>query len=185
MAYFRSIFDSPAHVQSSLSGTAEWDNADPGQPGFRIEIDEPTAGPGVIRVHGDVDVVTAPILSACLAEALLTGHSVVVDLLHVPFIGCAGLAALDDAATRLSEQRCRLTVAAPARLHSTLDRVGISAAVRCFDTVAEAFHAALAHPATTADREPTFPILDRPRSLHCSLAALPSSARLDREGTAR
>jgi anti-anti-sigma factor len=120
----------------------------------------PTAGPGVNRVHGDVDVVTAPILRACVAEALLTGHSVVVDLLRVPFIGYAGLAALDDAAARLSEQRCRLTVAAPARLHSTLDWIGISAAVRCFDTVAEAFHAALAHPATTADREPTFPILE-------------------------
>ncbi|SEB77875.1 STAS domain-containing protein [Rhodococcus koreensis] len=185
MAYFRSIFDSPELVQSSLSETDRWDNADPGEPGFRIDIDEPTGGPGVIRVRGDIDVVTAPILNACLAEAVLTGRSVVVDLLHVPFIGCAGLAALDGAATRLSEQRCRLTVASPAGLHSTLDRIGIGAAVRCFDTVAEAFHAALAHPATTAERAPTFPILDRPRSPLCSLTALPSSAGLDRKGIAR
>ncbi|MFE5703674.1 STAS domain-containing protein [Rhodococcus koreensis] len=61
-------------------------------PGFRIEIDEPVGGPAVIRVRGDLDVVTAPVLDACLAEAVLTGHSVVVDLLYVPFLGCAGLA---------------------------------------------------------------------------------------------
>ncbi len=182
MAYFRSVFDSPDLVRSSLSGTDRWADTDRG---FRIDIDEPTGGPGVIRVRGDVDVLTAPVLRACLDEAVLTGHSVVVDLLHVPFIGCAGLAALDYTATRLSEQRCRLTVAAPAGMHSALDRIGIGAAVPCFDTVAEAFHAALANPATTADHEPTFPILDRPRALHCSLAALPSATDLDRKGTAR
>ena len=182
MAYFRSIFDSPDLVRSSLSETDQWDDTDPG---FRIEIDEPAGGPGVIRVRGDVDVVTAPVLRACLAEAVLTGHSVVVDLLHAPFVGCAGLAALDDAATRLSEQRCRLTVAAPAGLHSALDRLGLSAAVPCFDTVAAAFHAALAHSASTPEHEPAFPLLDRPRSSHCSLATLPSTAGLDRKGSAR
>lgn len=182
MAYFRSIFDSPDLVRSSLSGPDLWHDTDPG---FHIDIDEPTGGPAVIRVSGDVDVLTAPILRACLAEAVLTGHNVVVDLLHVPFIGCAGLAALDDAAIRLSEQRCRLTVAAPAALHSELDRLGLGATVPCFDTVADAFHAALAHSAATAEPEPTFPILDRSRSSHCSLANLPSTAGLDRKGIAR
>jgi anti-anti-sigma factor len=182
MAYFRSIYDSPDLVRSSLSGPDPWDDTDPG---FRIDIDEPTGGPGVIRVHGDVDILTAPVLRACLTEAVLTGHSVVVDLLHAPFVGCTGLAALDDAATRLSEQRCRLTVAAPAGLHSELDRLGLGTAVPCFDTVAEAFHAALAHPAATAEHDPTFPILDHPRSSHCSLANLPSTTGLDRKGITR
>ncbi|MDI9973786.1 STAS domain-containing protein [Rhodococcus sp. IEGM 1307] len=182
MANFRTIFDSPGLTRSSLSGTDLCSNADHG---FRIDIDEPTGGPGVLRVRGDVDVVTAPVLSACLAEAVLTGHSVVVDLLRVPFVGCAGLAALDYAATRLSEQRCRLTVAAPAGLHAVLDRIGLSTAAPCFDTVAEAFHAALAYSASTADHTPTFPVLDRSRSLHCSLATLPSPTALNRKGIAR
>ena len=180
MAYFRSVSDSSG---SARPRTDMWGGAGPS--GFHIEIDEPTGGPGVIRVRGDVDALTAPVLSACLAEAVLTGHSAVVDLLHVPFIGCAGLAALDHAAGRMTEQRCRLTVAAPPRLHSTLDRIGIGTTVRCFDTVAEAFHAAFVHSsADTTGHEPTFPTLDGPRSMHCSLDALPSVVRPDAVDTA-
>nr|EJI98918.1 hypothetical protein JVH1_3344 [Rhodococcus sp. JVH1] len=72
----------------------------------------------------------------------------------------------------------------PADLHSALDRLGLSTAVSCFDTVADAFHAALAHPAVTAEHAPTFPMLDRPHSVHCSLAAVPATTGLDRKGIA-
>ncbi|MFF2115468.1 STAS domain-containing protein [Rhodococcus koreensis] len=185
MTYFRSVFDSQDRMHSSRGGTARWDYLDPEDPGFRIEIDEPVGGPAVIRVRGDLDVVTAPVLEACLAEAVLTGHSVVVDLLYVPFTGCAGLAALDDAANRLSEQRCRLTVAAPAGLHATMERIGLGAAAGCFDTVAKAFSAALEHSGAPAGGAPMLPLLDRPRSLHCSLTPVTPTAGIDRKGTAR
>nr|WP_271214049.1 hypothetical protein [Rhodococcus wratislaviensis]GLK41350.1 hypothetical protein GCM10017611_82260 [Rhodococcus wratislaviensis] len=91
---------------------------------------------------------------------MLTGHNVVVDLLHVPLLGCPGFAALHHTVTDLSAQRCRLTVAASADVRSILDRIGIGAAVPCFGTVANAFHAARAPQTSAGSKDPTFTILD-------------------------
>ncbi|WP_259465735.1 STAS domain-containing protein [Rhodococcus opacus] len=92
---------------------------------------------------------------------MLTGHNVVVDLLHVPFLGCPGFAALHHTVTDLSAQRCRLTVAASADVRSILDRIGIGAAVPCFGTVANAVHAARSPQTSAGSEDPTFTILDR------------------------
>ncbi|QDQ93066.1 hypothetical protein FND50_21480 [Rhodococcus sp. WB9] len=94
---------------------------------------------------------------------MLTGHNVVVDLLDVPLLGCPGVAALHRTVTDLSAQRCRLTVAASADVHSILDRIaiGISAAVPCFGIVANAFHAARSPRTSAGSEDPTFTILDR------------------------
>ncbi|WKN57441.1 STAS domain-containing protein [Rhodococcus opacus] len=142
MTFFHSVVDSPAQVKSWSADTWRSNTIAAAATEFHIDIDEPPGGPVVIRVAGNVDAGTVPVLSACLGESVLTGHSVVVDLLHVPFLGCPGLAALHRTATDLSAQRCRLTLAASADVRSILDRIGIGAAVPCFDTVANAFHAA-------------------------------------------
>jgi anti-anti-sigma factor len=170
MTYFRSVFDSPEQVRSSLAGTCRWNNTVDAYPRFCIDIDEPTGGPLVIHVVGDLDVVTAPLLTACLDESVSTGHNVALDLLNVPFLGCAGAAALHSAATRLSTQRCRLTVSVPRTVQAILGRIGISAAVPCFDTVAAAFRAAQApHIPAAANQAPPFPVLGRAHPRNCSL----------------
>ena len=172
MTYFHSVVDSPEQVQSWLTDT--WrptTTAAAGATEFRIDIDEPPGGPVVIRVAGNVDAGTAPRLSACLRESVLTGHRVVVDLLDVPFLGCPGFAALHDTATDLSAQRCRLTVAASAEVRSMLRRIGLGAAVPCFATVAAAFHAARAPQRHAGREDPSFPIPGRPGSSNGSPAA--------------
>ena len=171
MTYFHSVVDSPEQVQSWLTDTWRPNTAAAaGATDFRIDIDEPPGGPVVIRVAGDVDAGTVPVLSACLCESVLTGHSVVVDLLDVPFLGCPGFAALHDTASDLSAQRCRLTVAASAEVRSMLRRIGLGAAVPCFATVAAAFHAALAPHRWAGRQIPVSPIPGRSGSSNGSLA---------------
>ncbi|CAG7598258.1 STAS domain-containing protein [Rhodococcus opacus] len=173
MTFFHSVVDSPAQVKSWLADTWRSNTIAAGATEFRIDIDEPPGGPVVIRVAGNVDAGTVPVLSACLGESVLTGHSVVVDLLHVPFLGCPGLAALHRTATDLSAQRCRLTLAASADVRSILDRIGIGAAVPCFDTVANAFHAARSPQTSAGSEDPIFPILGPSNCSHTVLAVGP------------
>lgn len=78
----------------------------------RVELDPAGSGPVLLRVHGDLDVVTAPLLAACLDEALADRAGVVLDLREVSFLGCAALAVLDAVARRARRHGRRLTVAA-------------------------------------------------------------------------
>lgn len=59
----------------------------------------------VVRVGGEVDMLTTPLLGACLTKQLQTGPGMlVVDLTRVGFLGSSGLAALvtarDEAGAR-------------------------------------------------------------------------------------
>lgn len=59
----------------------------------------------VVRVGGEVDMLTTPLLGSCLAEQLQTDPRVlIVDMRDVGFLGSSGLAALvtarDEASTR-------------------------------------------------------------------------------------
>ncbi|GCE43784.1 hypothetical protein Rhow_008082 [Rhodococcus wratislaviensis] len=87
----------------------------------------------MLRVRGDLDTVTAPILAACLDEVVLRGRCAVVDLLPAGFVGCPALAVLADA--------------------------GIDA-VQCFGTLVDAFTAALSRTAAVVKVVP--PLRPRP-----------------------
>ncbi|MBC2640734.1 MULTISPECIES: STAS domain-containing protein [unclassified Rhodococcus (in: high G+C Gram-positive bacteria)] len=150
MTYLRSVIETPQRLRLSLSDTADWDRDDPENRRFTLKIDEPTGGPIVLRLSGDVDVATAPILAACLDEIVLHGRSAVVDLLRTSFVGCAALTALAAAGTRIREQRSHLTVAAPQHLRRVIALADMDA-VRTFDTLAHAFTAA--HTATSSAYE--------------------------------
>ena len=141
MTYLRSVIETPQRLRLCLSETAEWDRTATDNCQFTLEIDEPTGGPIVLRLTGNVDALTAPILTACLDEVVLHGRSAVVDLLGTTFVGCAALTALADAGPRIHEQRGHLAVAAPAPLRRIIARVGMDK-VRTFDTLADAFTAA-------------------------------------------
>jgi len=160
MAYLRSVIDTPQHLRLALSQTAAWDQTDPDDTGFNLEIDEPVGGPIVLRVRGDLDTLTAPILAACLDEVVLCGRSAVLDLLSTGFVGCAALSVLADAGRRLSEQRSRLTVATVGPLRHIICASGIDT-VQCFGTVAEAFTAAHTRPASVLELVPPRPMRDR------------------------
>ncbi|BAH51431.1 STAS domain-containing protein [Rhodococcus opacus] len=167
MATFRSLVDSPKRVHISPSDTWQSPHAAAEvEGGFRIDIDEPTGGPVVVAVSGDLDAVTAPVLTACLDQALHTGHNVVIDLLGVRFLGCAGIEAVHHTA-----QRRRLTMAASPEVHAMLGRIGIAAAMPCFDTLADAFRAARSRASADASHADP-PILGHSQPLNCSFTAL-------------
>ncbi|QYA99897.1 STAS domain-containing protein (plasmid) [Rhodococcus sp. USK10] len=159
MVYLRSVIDSPQHLRLALSQTAFFDQADPDEGGFALEVDEPVGGPIVLRVSGDLDMVTAPILGACLDEVVLRGRCAVIDLLPAGFVGCPALAVLADAGSRLRAQNSRLTVAALGPLRHILADAGIDA-VQCFGTLVDAFNAAL--PRTAAVVVVVPPLRPRP-----------------------
>ncbi len=64
----------------------------------------------VLRVRGDLDLASAPVLAAKLEAARQTGSDVVVDLEQVEFMDCAGLHVLLDAVRGGSARQARIWV---------------------------------------------------------------------------
>ena len=63
----------------------------------RFEVVEHGDGAVVVHVHGEIDTMTAPVLSERLAMQIPSASLLVVDLSLVTFLGSAGLAALVEA----------------------------------------------------------------------------------------
>lgn len=143
MAYLRSVIETPQRLRLSLSETTAWDRPEPHHRRFTLKIDEPTGGPIVLRLSGDLDAVTAPVLAACLDDVVLHGRSAVVDLLGTNFVGCLALAALADAGTRIRDHHGHLAVAAPDHLRRVLRLAGADT-VHTFDNLTHAYTAAAA-----------------------------------------
>lgn len=62
---------------------------------LRVAIDQPMPGLRVVRVAGELDMLTAPQLDSCLLSQIdARGEHVVVDLNKVTFLGAAGLTSL-------------------------------------------------------------------------------------------
>ncbi|MFC9362338.1 STAS domain-containing protein [Rhodococcus sp. NPDC057014] len=128
---------------------------------MQILIDETGDGPAMLTVCGDIDIVSAPILAACLHQATHhPGPGVVVDRLDVPFLGCPALAVLIAAADELGRDHRALTVAADEAHRRLLHRTRIDATIGCYSTVTDAFRAARTHtpPASSPTSSPPSPI---------------------------
>ncbi|MEJ8278650.1 STAS domain-containing protein [Pseudonocardia spirodelae] len=74
----------------------------------RFEVAEHGDGAVVVHVHGEIDTMTAPVLSERLAERIGSTDLLVVDLSRVTFLGSAGLAALVEAKERIGTTGGRL-----------------------------------------------------------------------------
>jgi anti-sigma B factor antagonist len=89
----------------------------------------------VVDLHGDLDIATAPAITARLDPLTATAHpDLVVDLREVTFVDCSGLAALCRARRRTLDRggRLRLVVDSP-RLLRTLRATRL---VHAFDVYA-------------------------------------------------
>jgi anti-sigma B factor antagonist len=97
-------------------GGEHWQPAEPVQPGspstldgLAITAESIGASWRVLHVAGEIDMVTAPALSAEVANqfasaGLAAGRVLVFDLTDVGFIGSSGLAVLADAAQQAEER---------------------------------------------------------------------------------
>jgi anti-sigma B factor antagonist len=62
---------------------------------IHLDVDQPAEGVLVVRVDGDIDTLTSPLLSSYLADQFeMDPQVLVLDLTRVQFLGSAGLAAL-------------------------------------------------------------------------------------------
>ena len=81
--------------------------------GFRIEssIQQATAR---LRLEGEVDAATAPVLEARIVDAVDAGvHEIVLDFGRLEFIDSSGLSVLVASHKRLRDTGCRLVVESP------------------------------------------------------------------------
>ncbi|MDI6626563.1 STAS domain-containing protein [Rhodococcus cercidiphylli] len=138
MVFLRSVHSGPESVRSSFCGPSHLEDS-----AFALSVDEPLGGPVVIRVTGDIDQSAVSVFGECVAEAIVCGRSLVVDLLDVDYVHPAGVSVLEAAAARLSSHRCRAMVVCTAGLQRQLRSECAWLRVEYFDTVAAAVCAAV------------------------------------------
>jgi anti-anti-sigma factor len=110
-----------------------------GVPAIDIAVRSPADRVVVVTVTGEVDMITAPELRACLRQNVDGRRAVVLDLSGVSFLASAGLAVLIEALRH--SQRCgadlRLVVTSRA-VRRPLQATGLGEVFALHETVAEA-----------------------------------------------
>jgi anti-sigma B factor antagonist len=96
----------------------------------------------IVRVGGEIDMLTTPLLGACLTEQLQTGpRLLVVDMREVGFLGSSGLAALVTAREGASDRDVTLRLVSAN--HAVLRPLTATGLAELFDIYAD-LEAALA-----------------------------------------
>lgn len=86
--------------------------------GLLIEVDWSSAGPRLVRIRGELDLATAPLLAGALDRSAQGHGEVEADLSDLTFCDVVGLTAIEQAHQRLAARGCRLILhgIAPLRL---------------------------------------------------------------------
>ena len=100
---------------------------------FNVEVED--GDPSVVRVSGDVDIATAPVLRSRLHDLLATGvREVVVDVSAVTFIDSIGMSVVMSALKRYRQEGGDLRLRAPsAPVRLVLDFSGLSQVITVED----------------------------------------------------
>jgi anti-anti-sigma factor len=89
----------------------EYALSDPAQP-LTLSVGNPATGVCVITVEGELDLLTTPLLDACLRQQLATEPShLIIDLQPLRFLGSTGLNCLIEARGLTQTTRTRLHLA--------------------------------------------------------------------------
>lgn len=106
-----------------------------------IQLEEPVPGAALLRVTGEVDMLTSPALRSGVADALALGpHLLVIELDGVEFLGTSGLAALFEARDEADRQDAALRLVCSSR--RVLRPLEIAGLIELFH-IAESIPAAL------------------------------------------
>lgn len=96
-------------------------------------------GAVVTEVHGEVDLLTAPLLAAALVEQADGRAPVVVaDLSEVDFFGVAGLEVLSQAQRSAEQAGVSLRLVASPQVRRLLNLLALDRPLRVHDSLAEA-----------------------------------------------
>ena len=138
----------PGHT-NEIRRTADKEQVPPADPGdtaaeqvIHLDVDRPSEDVMVVRVDGDIDTLTSPLLSSYLADQFATNPQVLVlDLTGVQFLGSAGLAALIMAREQAGRRDTKLRLVSAS--HAVLRPIAATGLSSEFD-VYESTAAALA-----------------------------------------
>lgn len=93
----------------------------------------------LVRVQGEIDVVTRPELEKTLTDVIDIGQPLVVDMRHVTFCDSSGLNAVVGANRRASERAVGFAlVALPPRVRRVFKITGIDQYIPIYETLGEA-----------------------------------------------
>lgn len=130
--------DAPERMYQSDSGRSV--------PALQVEVHTDGQRPPELRLRGEIDIVTVPILHESLS-ALVDGNGgdgdVVVDLSAVEFISAAGMETLCSQARNLRQRGRRLVLSSPSAL-----------TLRVIDILRMAEHLSVAGPSGSAPGGP-------------------------------
>jgi anti-sigma B factor antagonist len=104
---------------------------------IRIQLEEPASDTALLRVSGEIDMLTSPVLRDGIAEQLTLGKSrLLVDLDGVEFLGTSGLAALVEARSSAEERKVELWLVCTNRqVLRPLEIAGLTSLFRIAGTV--------------------------------------------------
>jgi anti-sigma B factor antagonist len=117
---------------------------------IRIQLEEPASDTALLRVFGEIDMLTSPMLRDGIAAQLAGGNRVrlLVDLDGVEFLGTSGLAALVEARSSAEERQVELWLVCTNRqVLRPLEIAGLTSLFQIAPTVAEALGAQGSDPA--------------------------------------
>jgi anti-anti-sigma factor len=103
-------------------------------PGFRCTLRQSGGDAAWVRVIGELDIATAPLLAQTLREAQLRARRVVLDLRELTFMDCAGIHVVVDASNRGRQAGTHLVlVRGPSRVDRLFTLTGASDALEIVD----------------------------------------------------
>ena len=79
--------------------------------GLLVEVDGTVAAPRrLLRVRGELDLATAPLLARAIDRAAVGRREVELDLSGVTFCDVVGLTAIEEAQRQLQDRGCRMSL---------------------------------------------------------------------------
>lgn len=106
---------------------------------IRIQLEEPASGTALLKVSGEIDMLTSPILRQGIAEQLGAERArLLVDLERVDFLGTSGLAALVEARSAAEEHNVELWLVCTNRqVLRPLEIAGLTSLFRIAESAAQ------------------------------------------------
>ena len=102
-------------MRSESGGHTDATSEDASVESFGVQTGE-QGSTRVVRVSGEIDILSAPALRDALLPALESAPSVVVDLSEVSFLGSSGLAVLVEAREQAQRDGHELRLVRPSRI---------------------------------------------------------------------
>ncbi|EHR50002.1 anti-anti-sigma factor [Saccharomonospora marina XMU15] len=110
--------------------------------GMRIEAEQRSSDVVLVRVSGEVDLLSAPELRRWVREAISPGIGVVLELDGIGFLGSAGLSVLAELCEQAGREGLRWAIVATKRVVlRPLEATGLVSQMSVYGSTEDAIHA--------------------------------------------